>query len=85
MLSFPENIFLNKVYGFRIDQKYLNPFCRTPLFFDLQKSNVSVSDKSGTVIPFSAIFLLEMNAQVLLKVATKGSFRDKKTLKNLHF
>ena len=54
-------------------------------FFDLEQSNLSASDKFRTVIPFSATFVLEMNAQVLDKVATKGSSRGKKNLKNLHF
>ena len=30
------------------------------------------------LIPFSATFVLEVNAPVSLKVATKGSFRGKK-------
>ena len=50
-------------------------------FFDLEQSNLNVSYKFGTVIPFSATFVLEMSTQVLVKVATKGSFRGKKTWK----
>ena len=48
-------------------------------FFNLDQSNLSVSDKFELAIPFSATFILAVSAQVLLKVATKGTFRDKKT------
>ena len=37
------------------------------------------------IITFSPTFVLEMSAQFSLKVAAKGSFRDKKTLKNWYF
>ena len=50
-------------------------------FFDLEQSNLSVSDKFGMVIPFSATFVLAVSVQVLLKVATKGSFTGKKPWK----
>ena len=43
------------------------------------QSNLSVSDQFGMVISFSATFVLEVTAQVSLKVATKCSFRGKKT------
>ena len=42
---------------------------------------IYVSDHFKMVIPLSATFVLE----VLLEVASKGSFRGKKTLKNWDF
>ena len=40
-------------------------------FFDLEQSNLGISDKFGMIIPFLATFVLEVSAQVSLKVATK--------------
>ena len=37
------------------------------------------------ITPFSATFVLEMSAQVSLKVANKGSFRDKNPEKTCIF
>ena len=50
----------------------------------MRPKNLRVCDKSGTFITCSATFFLEMGARVSLKVATKESFRDKKTLKTYH-
>ena len=52
---------------------------------ECDRSNLSVSDKFGMITPFSATFVLEMSAQVSLKVANKGSFRDKKPEKTCIF
>ena len=41
----------------------------------------NVSDKFGIIIPCSATYFMEVGARVSLKVATKISFRAKKTLK----
>ena len=52
---------------------------------ECNQCNISVSNKFGIAIPCSAIYVLEVSAHVSLKVANTGSFRGKKTLKNLHF
>ena len=44
-------------------------------FFHLEQGNLSVSDKFGMIIPFVAIFVLDVSAQVSFKVATEGSFK----------
>ena len=48
---------------------------------ECDQSNLNVSDKLGMFISLSATFVLQMIAQVSLKVATKGSLRGKTTWK----
>ena len=50
----------------------------------MQQNNLSLSDKFGMVMSGSHTYFLEKIAQALLKVATKGSFRGKKS-KNFAF
>ena len=50
-------------------------------FFDLVRSNLSVSDKFGIVISFSATYVLAVSAQDLLKGAIKSLYRGKETRK----
>ena len=42
-----------------------------------------LNNKFGILIPFSAIYFLEVGARISLKVATKGSSRGKKSSKSL--
>ena len=46
---------------------------------------LSFSDESQMLIPFSAIYFLEVSARVSLKVATKSSFTGKKSPKFIIF
>ena len=43
VLSFSESVWLNKVQGFRIDQKYLNPFCGSFHFWFRRPSQLAPS------------------------------------------
>ena len=46
---------------------------------ECDQSNLNLSDKLGMFISLSATFVLQMIAQVSLKVATKSSLRGKTT------
>ena len=43
------------------------------------KKKLSLSDKFGMLMSCLDTYFLEVSAQVLLKIATKGSFRGKKS------
>ena len=69
--------------GFFRQKKHQNFFSKATTE-EYNQTNLSIFDKFGIILAFSATFDLEVSAKVLLKVATKGSFRGKKP-ENLYF